>query len=81
LAKLEHFCAEDFDLNITSEGLTAVRKGRRTVFHDEHKGYTFGKHLAGQLPHHYRPIEGIVSDFASRVSALEAVLAFSIIYT
>jgi hypothetical protein len=77
LTKLEHFCAADFDLSVTHSGLTAIRKGRRTIFSDKYKGYSFGKHLSGQLVYHYRPVDGIIADFSSRVSALEAVLALA----
>ncbi len=44
------------------------------MLHDEHEGYTLGKHIAGQIPYYYRTVEGIVADFTSQVSALEAVL-------
>lgn len=46
----------------------------RAVLKDDHEGYTLGRHIAGQLPYYYRTVEGIVTDFASQNSALEAVL-------
>jgi uncharacterized protein DUF1837 len=61
-------------LAVSDGQLKALRKGSRIVLKDDHDGYKLGKHIAGQLPYYYRTIEGIISDFASAVSALEAVV-------
>jgi DNA-binding transcriptional MocR family regulator len=68
------FVASEILLSVSDGKLASVRAGTRAVLHDEHKGYKLGKHISGQLPYHYRPVNGIVADFASENSALEAVL-------
>ncbi|WP_294196759.1 Hachiman antiphage defense system protein HamA [uncultured Sphingomonas sp.] len=62
---------------MTAAGLVAVRGGTRAIIRDEHRGYSLGRYVAGQLPHHYRAAEGIASDFLRGHSALEAVLAMA----
>lgn len=74
LSKLKNYVAQELVLAPTASGVTAVRDGYRTVFADEHKGYSLGKYLTGQLPQHYRTLEGIASDFGSGNSCLEAML-------
>jgi hypothetical protein len=73
-ARLSAFIASEIVLSVSNGKLVSVRAGTRAVLHDEHKGYTLGKHISGQLPYHYRPVKGIVDDFASENSALEAIL-------
>ncbi|TIX17108.1 MAG: DUF1837 domain-containing protein [Mesorhizobium sp.] len=77
MAKLKDYIAQVLGLKVTGEGIVAVRGGTRAILHDDYKGYSLGRHISGQLPHHYRTIEGIAADFASGDSALEAVLALA----
>jgi hypothetical protein len=72
--RLSVFVASEIALTVSNAKLRAVRGGTRAVLHDQHNGYKLGKHIAGQLPYHYRSIKGIVDDFVSENSALEAVL-------
>lgn len=77
MASLKDYVAQVVGLNVTGNGVSVVRSGTRAILKDEHKGYTLGKHVSGQLPYHYRTVEGITADFASGHSALEAVLALA----
>jgi hypothetical protein len=72
--RLSAFIASEIVLSVSSGKLVPVRAGNRAVLHDEHNGYKLGKHVSGQLPYHYRSTKGIVDDFTSENSALEAVL-------
>lgn len=72
---MKKYIAHELVLSLTADGVEAVRDGCRVVFADEYKGYSFAKHLAGQLPFHYRTLENIASDFSSGNSSLEAILA------
>ncbi len=49
---------------------------RRTL-NDDHGGYSLKKLMSGELPYHYRTVDGIVSDFALGYHALEALLAMA----
>lgn len=72
--RLSAFIASEIVLSVSDGKLVPVRAGSRAILHDDHKGYKLGKHVSGQLPYHYRPVKGIVDDFTSENSALEAVL-------
>ena len=74
LSKLRSYVAKELVLTATASGVTAIRDGSRAVLADDHKGYSLGKYLTGQLPKHYRTLDGIASDFESGNSCLEAVL-------
>lgn len=75
MSKLKNFIAHEIELSASEDGVEAVRQGRRVVLADDHNGYSLGKYLAGQLPQHYRSLEGITADILSGDSTLEAVLA------
>jgi hypothetical protein len=75
LSKLKNFIAQEIELSASATGVSAIREGRRAILADDHNGYSLGKYLAGQLPQHYRSLEGIAADFSSGDSSLEAVLA------
>jgi len=77
VAGLKNYIAEELAIAVNGTGLEALRGGSRAVLKDEHNGYSLGRYIAGQLPHHYRTLEGITADFASGTSALEAVLALA----
>ncbi len=72
--RLTEYIATEAQITVSDNTMTAIRTGFRTVLADEHRGYTLGRYLAGQLPYYYRTVEGIVADFASQNSALEAVI-------
>lgn len=74
MSKLKNYVAQEFVLSSTATGVTAIRGGYRAVLADDHNGYSLEKYLSGQLPKHYRSLEGISSDFGSGNSCLEAVL-------
>lgn len=74
MSKLKHYVAQELVLAPSTTGVTAVRDGCRAVLADDYKGYSLGKYLTGQLPKHYRTLDGIASDFESGNSCLEAVL-------
>ncbi len=68
---IKNYIATETALTI-SNGTRSVRSGMRAILKDRHNNYTLGKHLAGQLPHYYRTVESILSDFQAEHSALEA---------
>ncbi|WP_441228858.1 Hachiman antiphage defense system protein HamA [Tardiphaga sp. 20_F10_N6_6] len=73
-SRLSNYVATEAILTVADSKIVAVRGGSRAILKDEHEGYRLGKHISGKLPYHYRPMEGIVADFASGNSALEAVV-------
>jgi hypothetical protein len=75
--RLSNFVASEALLSVSEGTMTAVRSGSRTVLRDDFNGYRLGTHIAGQLPYHYRPLEGILADFEAQHSALEAVWALA----
>lgn len=74
MAKLKHYVTQELVLASSTAGVTVVRDGYRAVLADDYKGYSLGRYLTGQLPKHYRTLDGIASDFESGNSCLEAVL-------
>lgn len=71
---LKKYIAQQLILSPAASGVTAIRDGRRAILSDDHGGYSLGKYLTGQLPIHYRSLDGISSDFSSGNSHLEALL-------
>jgi hypothetical protein len=73
-SRISNYIASEAAITVSGPNFIAARGGMRAVLKEDHGGYRLGKHLSGRLPYHYRTVEGIVADFASGNSALEAVL-------